>query len=63
MPNTNTVIAKHVSDEAVETLLFINHAGDYAVRVYDLDASELVGIVTFPSRDAAEAYYAKAVRS
>jgi hypothetical protein len=49
------VLSVHVSPENVETRLFVNAAGHYAVRVFDLDAQETYAITVFPLHEESEA--------
>jgi uncharacterized protein YqjF (DUF2071 family) len=64
MSNTNTApeaIKVHVLPENIEVKLFVNAQGRHAVRLYDLDAGEMITVVSFPSPAGAEDYFAKAI--
>jgi hypothetical protein len=57
MVDGNETVKVQVCTMNIETKLFINAAGKYAVRMRDLDAEENITISIFPSRETAEAYF------
>ena len=46
-------IKTQIDDNNVEYKLFINNSAKYSVRVFDLDAEEVVGITIYPDQNSA----------
>jgi len=44
----------YIGEENVEYKLFINHAGKYCIRVFDLDAEEGVFSIQYPNEEMAQ---------
>jgi hypothetical protein len=60
MENTIQEIKKYVSPmDNIETKMYINMAGKYCVRLYDLDALEVVIIYVCKNQEQAEFYFEK----
>ena len=53
--------ATHITEDNVEYALFVNAAGKFAIRVYDLDAEETVTVKTFPNETHARTDFAELV--
>jgi hypothetical protein len=58
----NVTLKLFVDDEVnIEYKLFINHAGEHCVRVWDLDALEIVNLAKCKDAAQAEGLYKKTV--